>query len=65
MSVQEIIVPCVSPHNSPLWVVPKKAERYGKPQWRIVIDYCKLDEQNLMSKLDEQTIDDKFPFPNI
>lgn len=56
MLAQEIIVPSNSPYNSPLWVVPKKADKNGKPQWRVVIDYRKLNEQ---------TIDDKFPIPNM
>lgn len=37
--------------NSPLWIVPKKMKK-----WRIVIDYRKLNEV---------TIDDNFPIPNI
>lgn len=45
-----------SPWTSPIWVVPKKMDASGKRKWRIVIDYRKLNEK---------TIDDKFPLPNI
>lgn len=41
---QNIIAPSSSPYNSPLWVVPKKDEPNGNKQWRIVIDYRKLNE---------------------
>jgi len=27
------------PYNSPLWVVPKKADSKGNRRWRMVIDY--------------------------
>ena len=46
----------IQPSNSPVWVVPKKTDNSGKPKWRIVIDYRKLNEI---------TVDDKFPIPNI
>lgn len=45
-----------SAYNSPIWVVPKKADNSGKQKWRIVVDYRKLNEL---------TTDDKFPIPNI
>lgn len=45
-----------SPYNSPLWIVPKKMDNSNIKKWRIVIDY---------KKLNEVTIDDKFPIPNI
>lgn len=45
-----------SPWSSPIWIVPKKLDASGKRKWRIVIDYRKLNEK---------TIDDKFPLPNI
>lgn len=45
-----------SPYNSPLWIVPKKIDNSGKKNWRIVIDYRKLNEI---------TVDDMFPIPNI
>uniref|UniRef100_A0A0K8VBC8 Retrovirus-related Pol polyprotein from transposon 297 n=1 Tax=Bactrocera latifrons TaxID=174628 RepID=A0A0K8VBC8_BACLA len=56
MLAQNVISPRCSSYNSPLWVVPKKPNNSGKQKWRIVIDYRKLNEQ---------TIDDKFPLPNI
>lgn len=45
-----------SPYNSPLWIVPKKADASGKQKWRLVIDYRKLNEK---------TIKDSYPIPNI
>lgn len=43
-----------SPYSAPIWVVPKKADASGKKKVRIVIDYRKLNEK---------TIDDKYPIP--
>lgn len=45
-----------SPWSSPIWIVPKKLDASNKRKWRVVIDYRKLNEK---------TIDDKFPLPNI
>lgn len=56
MLYQGIIRKSNSPYNAPLWLVPKKTDNSGKKQWRIVIDYRKLNEN---------TVDDKFPIPNI
>lgn len=53
---QGIIRESDSPYNAPLWIVPKKLDHSGIKKWRIVIDYRKLNEK---------TIDDKFPIPNI
>lgn len=39
-----------SPWSSPIWIVPKKMDASGKKKWR---------------KLNERTIDDKYPLPNI
>lgn len=56
MLYDDIIEPSESPYNFPIWVVPKKADLSGKVKWRIVIDYRKLNEN---------TIEDKFPLPRI
>lgn len=45
-----------SPYSAPVWIVPKKEDNSGKRKWRIVIDYRKLNEV---------TIDDRYPIPNI
>jgi len=49
-----IIEPSTSPYNSPLWIVPKKADSAGNKRWRI--DYRALNEK---------TIRDAYPLPNI
>lgn len=56
MLEQGIIRPSQSAWSSPIWVVPKKADASGKTKWRIVVDFRKLNEK---------TIDDKYPIPNI
>lgn len=53
---QGIIRHSISPWSSPVWVVPKKLDASGKQKWRVVIDYRKLNEL---------TVDDKYPLPNI
>lgn len=53
---QNIIRPSSSPYNAPVWVVPKKSDASGKVKWRLVIDFRRLNEK---------TIDDKYPIPNI
>ena len=45
-----------SPYSSPIWVVPKKPDASGKRKIRVVIDYRKLNEK---------TINDKYPIPQI
>ena len=52
----EVIKPSNSPYNSPLWIVPKKADSHGNKRWRMVIDYRALNEK---------TIGDAYPLPNI
>lgn len=56
MLKQKIIQPSTSPWSSPLWVVPKKLDASGERKWRIVIDYRKLNDVS---------IGDVFPIPNI
>lgn len=45
-----------SPYNSAVWIVPKKMDASGIKKVRMVIDYRKLNEM---------TIKDKYPLPNI
>lgn len=56
MLEQNIVKPSTSPWSSPVWVVPKKLDASGERKWRIVIDYRKLNEI---------TIGDAYPLPNI
>lgn len=51
-----IIRPSRSAYNSPIWIVPKKADASCKKKYRLVIDYRKLNDA---------TIPDKYPIPNI
>lgn len=51
-----IITHSESPWNAPIWIVPKKADASGKKKFRVVIDYRKLNEI---------TIDDRHPIPQI
>lgn len=53
---QGIIRPSDSAWSSPIWVVPKKLDASGKQKWRLVVDFRKLNDK---------TIDDKYPIPNI
>lgn len=52
----KIIRPSISPYSSPVWIVPKKMDASGKRKYRMVIDYRKLNEN---------TIEDKYPLPRI
>lgn len=56
MLEQGIIQPSISPWSSPVWVVPKKMDASGKQKYRLVIDYRKLNDVS---------IDDRYPLPNI
>lgn len=51
-----IIKPSKSPYNSPIWVVPKKADASGEKKYRLVTDFRKLNEN---------TISDPYPIPEI
>lgn len=52
----KIIQPSISPYSAPVWIVPKKADASGKQKFRLVIDYRKLNEA---------TIENKYPLPRI
>jgi hypothetical protein len=56
MLLNGIIQPSNSPYNAPIWVVPKKSDASGKRKVRLVIDYRKLNEK---------TVDDRYPIPQI
>lgn len=51
-----IIRPSRSPYNSPVWIVDKKPDSQGNKQFRMVIDYRKLNSV---------TISDRYPIPEI
>jgi hypothetical protein len=51
-----IITESRSPWNSPLLIVPKKADGAGEKKWRLVIDYCKVNEK---------TVGDAYPLPDV
>lgn len=56
MLEEEIIRPSMNQWNAPILVVPKKADASGKSKLRIVVDFRKLNDL---------TIGDFFPLPNI
>lgn len=56
MLKQNIIRPSKSPYNSPLWIVEKKSNDVNQQKWRLVIDFRRLNEI---------TMADRFPLPNI
>lgn len=53
---QNIIRESISPWSCPVHIVPKKPDASGKVKWRLVIDYRRLNDK---------TIEDKYPLPNI
>lgn len=53
---QNIIQESSSPWSCPVHIVPKKIDATGEQKWRLVIDYRRLNEK---------TIEDKYPLPNI
>lgn len=56
MLTDNIIKESNSPYNSPLLIVPKKPDIHGNKKWRVVVDFRKLNEK---------TIGDAYPLPNI
>ena len=51
-----IISPSKSPWNAPILLVPKKADKKGNKKWRLVVDFRKLNDI---------TVGDAYPLPNI
>jgi hypothetical protein len=51
-----IIIESRSPWNSPLLIVPKKADGAGEKKWRLVIDYRMVNEK---------TVGDVYPLPDV
>src|SRR5215469_10057527 len=56
MLTNNIIQHSTSQWNAPLLVVPKKPDASGRPKLRVVVDFRKLNDL---------TIGDSFPIPNI
>lgn len=52
----KVIRPSISPYSSPVWIVPKKVDASGQKKFRMVIDFRKLNEK---------TVEDKYPIPRI
>lgn len=53
---QNIIQESNSPWSCPVHIVPKKLDASGEQKYRLVIDYRKLNDK---------TVEDKYPLPNI
>ncbi|KAL1131213.1 hypothetical protein AAG570_010831 [Ranatra chinensis] len=51
-----VIRESVSTFNSPLWVVPKKLDKYGVQKYRVVVDYRELNKR---------TKTEKYPLPRL
>ena len=56
MLQEKIIEPSISPWNAPILLVPKKTNANGERKWRLVVDYRKLNDK---------TIGNAYPLPNI
>ena len=56
LSKNKIIKPSQLSYNTPVWIVPKKPDSQGKIKWKMVLDFRKLNEK---------TIGDSYPLPNI
>lgn len=52
----KIIRPSISPYSAPVWIVDKKKDASGQKKYRMVIDYRRLNEK---------TVEDKYPLPRI
>ena len=52
----KIIKPSQSPYNTSVLTVPKKLDSHFQKKWRMVLDFRKLNEK---------TIGDSYPLPNI
>ena len=51
-----IIEPSTSPSNSPIWIVPKRADSEENPRWRMVVDFRDLNQRR---------VGDAYSLPNI
>lgn len=56
MLKDDVIRESHSPWSAPVHLVPKKLDASGQQKWRMVVDYRRLNEI---------TVDDKYPLPNI
>ena len=56
LSKNKIVKHSQSPHNTPVWIVPKKPDSKGNIKWRMVLDFRKLNVK---------IIGDSYPLPNI
>ena len=57
----DVIEPCHSPYSSPVLLVPKSMDEKGRPnQYRLVIDYRKINDQVKKSHLGPISIHDFF-----
>ena len=51
-----IIEPSNSSSNSPIWIVPRKTNAQRNLRWRMVVDFCELNQR---------TTGDAYPLSNI